>query len=143
MAVTSREGKVGTFVTTETTTDKFAGIKIGTSELSSGGDLYGTLLDFSNVSYKGGIASGTYSTFQDTAEQINAAKNLLSDTNAASLADINTVLSSGSLSSMGSTNKSFFSTFFNYYLGLAQERQANLTKNLGRSNLLESSGSLL
>ncbi len=101
--------------------------------------IYGTLLNFSNVAYKGGTASGSYNTFQDTQAQIQATQNILADPTALSMSDLNTTLSSSSLKN--NTNP-FFSTFFNYYLGLAQDRQANLSKNLGRSDLL-SNGSLL
>ena len=130
---------VGSSIITKTTTDKFAGVTIGTSEISSISNIYGTLLNFSNIAYKGENVFGTYNTFQDTQAQIQATQNILSDPTALSISDLNTTLSSSSLKN--NTNP-FFSTFFNYYLGLAQDRQANLSKNLGRSDLL-SNGSLL
>lgn len=103
--------------------------------------IYGTLLNFSDVTMDGKTYSGTFNTFQDSAAQIQAAQNIFADPNALSLSDLNTAKSSNAATT--NTNP-FFSTFYNYYLGLAQDRQANLSKNLGRSDLLSNNtGSLL
>ena len=96
-------------------------------------DILGTLLNFSNISVGGKTYSGTYNTFQDSASQIQSAQNVFYDPTAISLGDVKNAMKANSYTS--ETNP-FFSTFYNYYLGLAQDRQANMTKDLGRTNLL-------
>lgn len=74
-----------------------------------------------------------------TDAQLESVNKMLSDPTAINLSEAKTF---GTLTS--TTDSSFFSTFYNYYLGLAQDRQANLSKNLGRSDLLSNNtGSLL
>lgn len=113
--------------------------------------VYGSTFSFDNMRYSSNPYSyitGTYApsntvtnaagslAYAPTEKQLQDTRNVLTDPMGVSLSEI---ASAGSLTS--AKNNSFFSEFFNYYLGLAQERQANLSKNIGRANLLSGSAS--
>ena len=154
MAAEKREGNIGTYQYKKTgglTFGEFVGATaaLGTagayglaanqySKSSGGGSYKGTLLDF-NVDFQGKNVSGTYNPSQggggstpvtQNKEFVNSTFNLLNTASAISLGEAQTA-------SKGNTSDNpFFGEFFNYYLGLAQDRQANLQKSVGRKDLL-------
>ena len=112
----------------------------GTANVS--GDYTGSLLDF-NVLYKGNRFTGTYNPSQGGGSShvtqnsafVESAKDLLSQDMNFSLASANKAVG------QNTSDNPFFGEFFNYYLGLAQERQAALQKNLSKGDLLSGGGS--
>ena len=132
--VTQREGQVGTW-------NSFYQKNMFTSPVESGGILTGTLLDFTDVEYKGKLYSGTFNPADENGLNINpshvaAFKGMMENPLAASLSTANTA------ASKNASGNPFFNEYFSYYLGLAEERQKNLGKALQRKDLL-STGSLL
>lgn len=140
MAVKERQGQIGSYTKTTTKRD-WGNLGITSSDRVSSGVNYGTLLDF-NVLYKGQNVTGTYNPTQgggsvDLSQDqsfINSSKDLLSQDENFALASAKNAVSRNT-----DTNP-FFSEFFNYYLGLAQERQANLQKSISKGDLLAGSG---
>ena len=137
MAVKERQGQIGTY-SEQVSKPKWYGAP-GTEMVN--GDYTGSLLDF-NVLYKGQNVTGTYNPTQgggsvDLIQDqsfINSSKDLLSQDENFALASAKNAVSRNT-----DTNP-FFSEFFNYYLGLAQERQANLQKSISKGDLLAGSG---
>ena len=132
--VKERFGKVGMW-------ESYTEGNFFTSPTEESGDLYGTLLDFTDVEYKGKLYSGTFNPADENGLNINpshvaAFKGMLENPLAASLSTANTA------ASKNASGNPFFNEYFSYYLGLAEERQKNLGKSLQRKDLL-STGSLL
>lgn len=142
--VKRRQGTIGS--QTETTTKANWG-NLGLTNLNSSttNDVGGTLLDFSNVQFNGKSYSGTFNPTQgggsslltQDSKYIDAAANTLGNPNATSLGELNL------LKSQTQSDNPFFNEFFSYYLGIAQERQAQISRGLQRKDLLTGSGSLL
>jgi hypothetical protein len=132
MAVTKRAGETGSFYNS-------SGGNFFSSPVESGGKTFGTLLDFS-VDYQGKKVTGTYNPSQggggvavtQNAGFVNDTANLLEQGNNFSLGAAQNAVN------MNQSENPFFGEFFKYYLGIAQERQALLTKSLGRTDMLSS-----
>lgn len=136
MAVKEREGYLGTSVYSGSKANWYGG-KSDTQEVR---DEYGQLLDF-NVLYKGQNVSGTLNPSKQFGNTIsyqqdfaNVAKDMLSQDENFSLSTAKNAVGKNT------SDNPFFSEFFNYYLGVAQERQANLQKSISKGDLLAGSG---
>ena len=138
MAVTERKNQfLGQGVTKSQTPTWYGGKQDNYSYY----DVYGTLLDYS-VEFGGKTVYGTYNPstlsgdyLAQSPAQLNAAKSLLSEEGNFALGTAQTAVDTNT------SDNPFFSEFFNYYLGLAQERQAALQKNLSKGDLTAGSSS--
>ena len=152
-----RQGQIGTFTQSSRTSlspTQFAlasatlgaapalGIGAGTyKSSSSSGKVYGSLIDFNTI-YKGQNVTGTYNPTQGGGKNQNLTQDQNFVTSAFNLLNAPGSISLGEAQKAVSGNASdnpFFGEFFNYYLGIAQERQANLQKSVGRKDLLSGS----
>ena len=142
--VTRRQGTIGTVHETTNKPTWYTG-GLTSSPADTSYDPTGTLLDFSNVNLNGKSYSGTYNPTQGGGSSlltqdykfVDAAANTLLNPNASSLSELNL------LKSNNQSDNPFFNEFFSYYLGIAQERQAQISRGLQRKDLLTGSGSLL
>ncbi len=141
--------------------------KIGTTEnfyqkywwsnpVESSHNNYGTLLDFTDVAYKGQYYSGTFNPAEGnelTVVSSNVAnfKGSLINVDSSHVAAFKGMLLNPEGASLGiaqtavdknATGNQFFNEYFKYYLDIAQERQKNLQKTFQRQDLL-STGSLI
>jgi len=136
--IKERQGVIGTWVKEgKKDSAPFASLfGTGNDTPEERGTYQGSLLDFEDVKYNGKMWKGTYNPSYGggATDQtlLQDAKVGLGNSGALSL---------GSSQNLVDKNKNnpFFSEFFNYYLGIAQERQANLSKTLTRKDMLSGS----